>query len=653
MKKIIISLLIFAIFAIGTTAGLIHYQKATSLSNSGESGENINLVNEAQENESQYENNEKTIDLYATYSENDLLIEPKSFLMEGYDGYIDIPQISGLKNKDVQQKINNSMRADVEKVVSKYIGKGEIKNLQCGFNNYDTANFSNVLSLGYSITYYIGEKYYYDILGLNYELINGNKLKLEDIFKKDEDMSTICRLALYKYIAENYRDMGMEGLGYDNVHYDIDRGAWYGNYYWYDEAKQGQRQEEREYIPVITEYDIEKKCVKFLSEDNKNFHFTPSDVFMTIDDLECKLKLKDIADKVVIYNKYNVSDSLYENSNMGHKSLLTCSAERDLSKYKETKFESDNFFYDIDCVLGGTYAYNMNNNYPAQKYLTNKTEEEVNKLREKVEEYKKIAANNKDKAYFLFGQSDISVGSEYKSGSVTYNSLLSTELGIRVFTCKMSEKQNIMDKLLANYRYPNLMFYGNIYQVSDGKTFLGIDYDERIEIPVQENVEKHIYDVLTGKELKTVAELFKDGVDYDWVIKHAPRADFLDDAKYDFDVYNIIVYDKEHEYGRYVSFNEISDYLKLKELKSEILPSNERQIEKVELEGMDKDEHYRAYNEIFARHGHDFKMQEYKYYFNLWDWYQPITGKTVSLEELSEIERYNVELIKSVIDEKD
>ena len=74
-------------------------------------------------------------------------------------------------------------------------------------------------------------------------------------------------------------------------------------------------------------------------------------------------------------------------------------------------------------------------------------------------------------------------------------------------------------------------------------------------------------------------------------------------------------------------------------------------LTKEDLIGLDKTELNRAYNEIFARHGHDFKMQEYRYYFNLWDWYHPITGKTVSLEELTDIERGNIQLIKSVIDE--
>lgn len=59
-----------------------------------------------------------------------------------------------------------------------------------------------------------------------------------------------------------------------------------------------------------------------------------------------------------------------------------------------------------------------------------------------------------------------------------------------------------------------------------------------------------------------------------------------------------------------------------------------------------------AYNEIFARHGHDFKTQSLKEYFNSLSWYRPIDGKTVTLEELSNTERNNLKTIKEEIDSR-
>ncbi len=59
-----------------------------------------------------------------------------------------------------------------------------------------------------------------------------------------------------------------------------------------------------------------------------------------------------------------------------------------------------------------------------------------------------------------------------------------------------------------------------------------------------------------------------------------------------------------------------------------------------------------AYNEIFARHGHDFKNKELKEYFNSLPWYKAITDKVVSLDDLNEIEKQNVENIKHEIEER-
>lgn len=59
-----------------------------------------------------------------------------------------------------------------------------------------------------------------------------------------------------------------------------------------------------------------------------------------------------------------------------------------------------------------------------------------------------------------------------------------------------------------------------------------------------------------------------------------------------------------------------------------------------------------AYNEIFARHGHDFQSQSLKEHFNNQIWYKPVAGKQVTLEELNEIEKENARIIKQEIEER-
>jgi hypothetical protein len=68
--------------------------------------------------------------------------------------------------------------------------------------------------------------------------------------------------------------------------------------------------------------------------------------------------------------------------------------------------------------------------------------------------------------------------------------------------------------------------------------------------------------------------------------------------------------------------------------------------------------HYRLdelnimYNEIFARHGHDFKSKELKNHFDTMIWYLPIYNKTVGLNELNDIEKQNLEIIRKEIEKK-
>ena len=82
-----------------------------------------------------------------------------------------------------------------------------------------------------------------------------------------------------------------------------------------------------------------------------------------------------------------------------------------------------------------------------------------------------------------------------------------------------------------------------------------------------------------------------------------------------------------------------------------ILPSNTREITANDLKGMSKEELNRAYNEIFARYGHDFKTKSLKDYFKTQTWYKPIDGKTVTPADLTDLENKNKDIIMNRIKE--
>ncbi len=81
-----------------------------------------------------------------------------------------------------------------------------------------------------------------------------------------------------------------------------------------------------------------------------------------------------------------------------------------------------------------------------------------------------------------------------------------------------------------------------------------------------------------------------------------------------------------------------------------ILPSDTKEIYESDLVNMDYDTLNKAYNEIFARHGHDFATATLKDYFKNQSWYKPVDGKKVDVSELSELETKNLNVIKARID---
>ncbi len=81
-----------------------------------------------------------------------------------------------------------------------------------------------------------------------------------------------------------------------------------------------------------------------------------------------------------------------------------------------------------------------------------------------------------------------------------------------------------------------------------------------------------------------------------------------------------------------------------------ILPSDSKELVESDLVGMDYDTLNKAYNEIFARHGHDFNSENLKEYFAKQPWYKKIEGKKVDVSELSSLEAKNLNTIKARID---
>ena len=145
MKKIFIGIFIFAIISFLITGTLIAMK----------TGKLVGYTNEFDANNIGNQNNdlneEKTLDLYGTYDENDLIIKEKKINIENVYEELEIPQISGLKNKEVESKVNQDIEKRIVDKIKEISANGELGNRPT--YSRVNGNFANVLSMEYHISH--------------------------------------------------------------------------------------------------------------------------------------------------------------------------------------------------------------------------------------------------------------------------------------------------------------------------------------------------------------------------------------------------------------------------------------------------------------------------------------------------------------------
>lgn len=314
-----------------------------------------------------------------------------------------------------------------------------------------TGNFSNVISGCWHISYEDTSRHEEEVY-INYELVNGEKLKIEDLFVKDMDFNTLIRKILYKII-----DNGTLGR---KTYYDKEKQAWMSKYY----LEEGTF---TEYVPNRTEEYSNKIMKKFMGEKEKAFYFSPTRIYIELDDEDSLFKyayynFKDIANEVTIYNKYLTQESIYEYQNIGKKEIWTCS-QLPYDCYTEYGFAAENLYYEIskeeygyDAISEGDERFQ--NYQDLKKKLTNKA---IKSAQEKVEEYKKIAINNPEEFYILYLRYEVKSGVslntrfDYSNENEIPDSekTISEKIYEFVTTTNITNKQRVMEELINCYRY--------------------------------------------------------------------------------------------------------------------------------------------------------------------------------------------------------
>ena len=368
-KAKIIFVIVFCVICISGTLGLILY-KNIEIDQGNE--ENLNILKN-------YESQKDVdgIDLKGTYNQNDLKIKESKVTKEKVE--INYLQISGLKNKIIQENINQ----EIEKVALNFY-REKIKDLDKVINVFvyinNTANFANTISFDVSYVAKIdddGDGFFQGFKGINYDLTTGNEITIDKLFTSNAPIENILRNSAYYSFAQNNVEENLAG--------DF----------------------------VVADYgDIEGEIFTFINQYKKGkieeFNFSPNeiDIYYGEDNKKITIDMEKYADYIAIYNRYLTNESIFETNNVGLKNLYTLS-ERYLVDYRYINYEKgSNYFIDIN--IDNTDG---EENIFSKKLLQNK----VSKIESEIEKIKSIASRDTSNFYVLNYYISINTTKEYST----------------------------------------------------------------------------------------------------------------------------------------------------------------------------------------------------------------------------------------------
>lgn len=313
IKGKLIFVVIFSVICIIITSILVMYKR---IDIKDDNSEEIAKTEETKNNES---TNEKEIDLKGKYNQNDLKIIEKRATKERVE--ITYFQIDGLKNQKIQDKINKEIEIEALNGYKENIDLDKVVNASISL--YETANFSNILSLSAYSWGKINDDSD-DLIniqkGFTYDLNTGNIIKLEDLFTTNAPITEILRKSAYYGFVSNRAEMNLNG--------DLQVND-YGN----------------------IEEDVADFIEQYKNGKITDFYCTPSAIMIVYDETYIPVSFEEWADYITIYSKYLSSETLYKTDNIGYKNLYTLT-DRNLDDfYYYTNYQNEkNYFVEISVL---------------------------------------------------------------------------------------------------------------------------------------------------------------------------------------------------------------------------------------------------------------------------------------------------------------
>lgn len=308
IKKYIIFVLLLVIV---TVIAIVLTINSLNKTNKNEAqNENIENIVEAEKAKNKAEDEKYSIKKYSeTYNENDIKILNYIDVDGNVDVYdekykapdgkkrIEFLQIDGLKNKTVQNKVNEKIKNECYNMKTQNV-----------YTNI-TANYSNILSL--VIVGSTPNVQKDEIVGLNIDLSSGENIPFEKVFVSSAPINSYLTEGLYKTLAWDARNQNVNENNYSED---------------FDMSKADTSEYEDKSILLVNNYKKAKK------EEKLQYCISPSGVtlynlldtkIVSKDFLNASIEIefKNKIEEVAIYKRYLTDTSIFENNNIGLKNV--------------------------------------------------------------------------------------------------------------------------------------------------------------------------------------------------------------------------------------------------------------------------------------------------------------------------------------------
>lgn len=351
-------------------------------------------------------------------------------------------QIDGLKDEEVQDKINKRIKRAVLEMINQ--NKDE-DYLDYSIWSNVNGNFANALSVFmYENTDYSEEDYKFVSHGLNFDLNNGREIKFKNVFTYNAGIKNLLShyaynsIAMSDYSNEEYSDM--EEVDYSAIEDDV--------------------------LRILQTYN---------ENQDIEFYFTANRVVAIINEKEISIPMTECMNQIAIYHRYLSNKKLFkeEPEYDMETNVLIDSAESD-NYYQFARKVSDNVFalVEIEREYYDSEDTNTMVDIPKEDF-----EEQLNEILNKINDYKEMddgkARFYEISAYNYDPNSDIKyeINEVYFEGDSEYFENRFFPWAIKKLTNRMESgfiyEGDMSEKMLKHLKVEN----NNVYREDNSMNF--------------------------------------------------------------------------------------------------------------------------------------------------------------------------------------